>query len=175
MSSTANHDPFALAALVGAGALVGHELGYLADANGGAGHDYFSLVGPFAIVGVIVAVWGSAVSVMRRGAGRSPSVAALSAAQSVLYVAFEVGERIVGGTDTSLFSLPVVLGLLAQPAVAWLAVRGLRFADAVVAALAPGTPLVAVAPRAALAIDVRSFTAQAVARSGTARAPPLFV
>lgn len=171
MDST--RDPFAVAALVGAGTLVGHELGYLADTSAGSGHGYFTLIAPLALVGVVIAAWASAVSIMRKGTGRVPSVGSLAAAQTILYAAFEVGERTIGAAESPLFSLPVLLGLAAQPLVAWLAVSVLRLtADALAAFVAATAP-----PAAVAVIDRLQFTqlwpTLAVGSSAPARAPPL--
>lgn len=173
MRSTGQNDPFALAALVSAGALVGHELGYLAAGASGGGHGYFAVAGPIAIASVVAAVWASAVSVMRRGAAKAPSVAALSLAQSILYVCFEVGERAVSSVDTPLLSLSVLAGLVAQPLVAWLAVRALRLATTVLAAVA----IVASSPTVAAPIHPRAesrlgFTL-ALPTTAAPRGPPL--
>lgn len=169
-----SHDPYAIAALAGAGTLVGHELGYLAEAGARSGHDYFALLTPLAIVGVVIAVWASAVSVWRRGALRAPSVAALALVQTLLYVGFEVGERTIGTTESPLLSLPVALGLTAQPLVAWLAVHALKLTSALVAGFVRSTP--STISRARIA-EVR-FTASAptllVGGPASARAPPLF-
>ena len=113
--------------------MVGHEIGYLVDPDAASGHGYLAIVAPLAIAGAVLALWVSALSVLRRMSGGAPSVAALTAAQSGLYVGFEVGERVIGSTDSPLFSLPVAFGLLAQPAVAWIAVRALRFGIAAIA------------------------------------------
>lgn len=173
MDSSAKRDPFAVAALVGAGAIVGHELGYLADTNPATGHDYLSLIAPLALVGVAIAVWASAVSVVRRGVGRLPGVAALAGAQSLLYMGFEVGERTVGSAESPLFSLPVVLGLAAQPLVAWLAIAALGVATAIVASVVassarPGNVRV----DSWLGTDF-AWRDPVVVCEGEARAPPL--
>jgi len=174
MAPTAERDPFAVAALVGAGTLVGHEVGYLADASAGNGHEYFALIAPLAIVGVVIAVWASAVSVLRRGTARAPGVASLALAQSVLYVGFEVGERTIGTTDSPILSLPVLLGLLAQPLVAWLAVSALRLSAAVVAAAVGSAPPSLAARTGALVSSTTSPPTVLLGTSAPARAPPLF-
>lgn len=169
-----SRDPSAVAALVGAGTLVGHELGYLAESGAGTGHGYFALIAPLAIVGVVIAVWASALSVLRRGAALAPSVATLAAAQTLLYLAFEVGERTIGAAESSLFSVPVVLGLVAQPLVAWFAVSALRLASAVVDAFIDP----ALRSFAAAAVPQLHFAPAlptlVVGSSAPARAPPLF-
>lgn len=170
-----SRDPFAVAALAGAGTLVGHELGYLAETGASSGHDYFTLIAPLALVGVVVAVWAAAVSVLKKGAALAPSAATLAAAQTVLYLAFEIGERTIGATESPLFSLPVALGLLAQPLVAWLAVHALKLTSAVVAAFVRSSPgIVGAAAHTNVCFSLSMPTLR-VGRSAPARAPPLFV
>lgn len=169
-----SRDPYAIAALAGAGTLVGHELGYLAEAGARSGHDYFALVAPLAIVGVVVAMWASAVSVLRRGALRAPSVAALASAQALLYLGFEIGERTVGATESPLFSLPVILGLLAQPLVAWLAVHALKLTSALVAGFVNATPSTISRARNREIGFSASPPTLIIGGPASARAPPLF-
>jgi len=173
MAPSAQRDPLAVAALVGAGTLVGHEVGYLADSGANTGHEYFALLAPLAIVGVVIAVWASAVSVLRRGASRVPNIATLAAAQSLLYVGFEIGERTIGATDSPLFSLPVVLGLFAQPLVAWLAVSILKISAAVVARFINAGVRDMVIAAAVVSGSNRSLVTPVVSSSAPARAPPV--
>ncbi len=128
-------DPFGLAALAAAGALLGHELGYLADPSAGSGHEYLTIVGPAVATAAVVAVWSLAVRVLRRGGGALPSVATLAAGQSVLYLGFEIGERTIGSAESPLWSSAVVLGLVAQPLVAWLGLRFLALGHQVLTAI----------------------------------------
>lgn len=165
-------DPFAIAALVVAGALSGHEFGYLVGSGSGTGHGYFGLVTPLAIAGVVAGMWMSAVSIMRRTGDRAPSVTSLAAAQSALYLGFEIGERTLGSADTEFFSLPVALGLLAQPPVAWLAVRMLRVASSVVRRLLGTAAAAPKPPTIRLPEPVAPVLATCL-RSVPARAPPL--
>lgn len=168
-----SRDPFAIAALVGAGTLVGHELGYLADTSASAGHGYFALITPLAIVGVVLAVWGSAVSVLRRGTALAPKATTLAAAQTLLYIGFEVGERTLGSTESSLLSLPVLFGLLVQPLVAWLAVSALRLTAAVLAAVVRGRDRIALGFSTHGAKTHSASPQVIVPMSAPARAPPL--
>lgn len=139
-------DPAAVAALAGAGALIGHEVGYLAAADAGVGHGHIAWMVPVALGVAIVGFWASALSVLRRLPTPAPSVASLALVQSAIYLVLEVGERLVGFGGTSLFSVPVFLGLAAQPLVAWAAVRLLRLGNRIVAQLVetPPSPLLPV-------------------------------
>lgn len=169
-----SRDPFAIAALAGAGTLVGHELGYLAETGASSGHDYFALLAPLALAGAVLAVWAAAVSVLKKGATVAPSTATLAAAQTVLYLGFEIGERTIGATDSALISLPVVLGLLAQPLVAWLAVHALKITSAVIAGFVRSTASTVAATLIAKVRFIPSPPTFMVGRSAPARAPPLF-
>ncbi len=173
MSSASARDPFSIAALAGAGSLVGHEIGYLADPSAASGHGYLAVLAPFAIAGAVLAVWVSALSVLRRMPGRAPTVAAMATTQSVLYVAFEVGERLIGSTDSALFSLPVALGLLAQPVVAWLAVRALRLGIAAIAGSFVDQLILPIVARCIWHGPPRHLAPSLVLRRVPARAPPL--
>lgn len=120
-------DGFGLAALAASGTLLAHQLGYLTDAEARNAHTYFAVVGPIVLVAAFVAMWSAAIRTVRRDAGRLPSVGALTAYQVGLYTVIEVGERIIGGEALgSLTSTPAILGLAAQPVVAWAALRFLR-------------------------------------------------
>lgn len=125
-------DSFGLMALVGAGTLGAHELGYLADPDGSVSHAYLDVLGPILVLLACVAAWSAAVRVLRGDPGRLPSVRILTAVQVTAYLVLEVGERLVDGSLSSLASTPVVLGLLAQPLVAALAVGLLRLGRHVV-------------------------------------------
>ena len=117
-------DVFGVVALAAAGMLVGHQLGYLADSDARAGHVHLGLIGPVVIVAAIAAAWFAAVRVVRADPGRPPRWWTLSAVQVALYAVLEVGERVILDADVgSLASLPVALGLLAQPIVAWVALE----------------------------------------------------
>ena len=172
MVLVSTRDPFAIAALAGAGSLVGHEIGYLADPAAASGHDYLAVLAPFAIAGAVLAIWVSALSVLRRIPGRAPNVAALATTQSALYLTFEVGERLVGSTDSPLLSLPVALGLLAQPVVAWLAIRALRLGVAAIGAVVD--PLIApIVARSTWQQTPHHLAPVLVLGRVPARAPPL--
>lgn len=173
MRAAADHDPIAVVAMVGAGAMLGHEIGYLTDPAAGSGHGYFALLAPFALAGVVVAMWASSLSVLRRLPSRTPGVAALAAAQTALYLGFEVGERLIGSTDSSLFSRAVVLGLILQPLVAWLAVRVLRFGSAVIARSFVARIDPAIVRTTPWHSRCRTFRGFLVERHLPARAPPL--
>lgn len=128
-------DRFGLVALVAAGTLAAHEIGYLADEGASVSHAYLGVAGPLVLLAACVAAWLAAVRVLRDDPRRLPSVGALAAAQLGLYAIVEVAERVLGGAMSSLVSTPVVLGLVAQAVVAWLALRLLRLGRAVVVRL----------------------------------------
>lgn len=132
-------DGFGLAALAASGTLAAHQMAYLVDAEARNAHAYFVVVGPVVLLAAFAATWLAAIRIIRRDVGRLPSVGALTAYQVGLYVAIEIGERIVGGEALgSLTSTPVVLGLAAQPVVAWAALRLLRVgARLIIALVAP--------------------------------------
>lgn len=135
-------DGFGLAALAASGTLTAHQFAYLADAEARNAHTYFAIVGPVVLLAAFAATWSAAIRIVRRDAGRLPSVGALTAYQVGLYVAIEIGERMLGGEALgSLTSMPVLLGLAAQPAVAWAALRLLGVgARLLVALVAPPVP-----------------------------------
>lgn len=119
-------DPFASIALAGAGMMLAHQIGYLSEPGSSAGHEYFTILGPFALIAAATALWAGAVSVLRRQTAMAPSFAHLVSLQLALFMVIEVAERAIGDAPGSLLSRPVLLGLLAQPAVAWTARRLLR-------------------------------------------------
>ena len=153
--------------------MVGDEIGYLADPGAASGHGYVVVVAPFAIAGAVLAVWASALSVLRRIPGRAPNVATLATTQSALYLTFEVGERLIGSTDSPLFSLPVALGLLAQPLVAWFAVRALRLGIAAIAVTVTDQLTAPIAVRSTWHPNPRHVAPTLVLRLIPARGPPL--
>jgi hypothetical protein len=128
-------DPFGLVALAGAGMMLAHQVGYMTDSTRGAGHEHFGILGPIAVLGTLVALWSAAVSVVHRALTRhtgprmttnGPSFFQLTVFQSILYAAMEAAERLVGDAPGTLWSLPVVVGLAAQPLVAYFALVVLR-------------------------------------------------
>lgn len=153
--------------------MVGHEIGYLVDPDAASGHGYLSIVAPLAIAGAVLALWLSALSVLRRVPEGAPSIAALTAAQSGLYIGFEVGERVIGSTDSALLSLPVALGLLAQPAVAWLAARALQFGVAAIACALIDQLVAPLAIRISWRDVPRGSAPTAILLPTPARGPPL--
>lgn len=135
-------DPFGLAALAASGTLTAHQLAYLADAEARNAHTYLAIVGPVVLLAAFAATWWAAIRIVRCDAGRLPSVRSLTACQISLYVTIEIGERMLGGEALgSLTSAPVVLGLGAQPIVAWAALQFLRVGARLLTALvAPSEP-----------------------------------
>lgn len=168
---TARPDPAGLAALAGAGALVGHEIGYLAAADAGAGHGHIAWLMPIALGVAIVGFWASAVSVLRRLPTPPPSIGALTAVQVAAYIVLEVGER-AAGFGGSLFSLPVLLGLLAQPLVAWAALRLLHAGRRVVEHLLTARLAPMLVPRPTWTIVSAARPLPALVPVAPARGPP---
>ncbi len=125
--NTVNHgrgvDRFGLAALAGAGTLVAHQVGYLADGADTVSHAYFGALGPIVAFTACAAAWVSALRVLRGDPGRLPSLVALAGLQAVMFAVLEVGERVTSGSLASLPSAPVIAGLICQPLVAWAALR----------------------------------------------------
>lgn len=136
MSSMRRVDPFGVAALAAAGTLAGHELGYLAESgDGGVSHAYLGALGPIIVLALCTAAWIGAVRVLRRDSGRPPSFAMLAGVQIGVFAAMEVGERVTTGSASSLLSVPVILGLVVQPLVAWAALRLLATGRRIIEAL----------------------------------------
>lgn len=163
--------PPGLAALAASGALLGHEIGYLTDRDT-LGHDYLGVAGPIVLIGVVVMVWRTAVNVVRRTQDALPSLTTLAATQTALYLSFEIGERLVGDTGSSLWSVPVIAGLAAQTPVAWLALRLVRLGTAALEALID-RPANTAAPARRPAIVVFGQPMLAlIPRTVSARGPP---
>jgi len=153
-------DPAGLMALVGAGMIAAHELGYVLGLLTGSDatfvpHTHLAVFGPVALVALCIAGWAAAVRVLRAGGGSPPSWHRLALLQVGAYLVLEVGERVVIGDLVSLFSAPVLFGLLLQPIIAWMAVRLLAASAGVLVrifgAVAPRpvvAPLAVVAPMA---------------------------
>lgn len=137
-------DPVGLGALVATGTLGAHQLGYVADGGATTMHEYLGIVGPAVLMFGFVAAWTAALRILRHDGGRAPSLAQLSALQVALFVAMEAIERLATGSLGTIGSTPVVLGLLAQPLVAFVALRVLRrggkVLESLVAVTSPGRP-----------------------------------
>ena len=127
-------DRFGLAALAGSGTLAAHEIGYLTDGTDSVSHAYFGVLGPVVVLAACVAAWVAAVNVLRNDPGRLPSLRSLASLQVIAFAALEIGERIAGDSLASLVSTPVVVGLLAQPVVAGVALALLRAGRRILAA-----------------------------------------
>ncbi len=141
MSTERRADPFGVVALAAAGTMSAHELGYLADRNSNDGaHAYFNVLGPLVLLALCVAGWTAAVRIVRRDAGRAPLLVTLAGLQVGGYLAMEIGERLFTDSAPALLSTPVLLGLLLQPALAWLALRILHTGHRVVEALFVSAP-----------------------------------
>ena len=123
-------DPFGLLALAGAGTIAAHELGYfVAPGDVSVSHRHLSLLAPVVVMALCVTAWMSAVRILRTGGAQPPSLGLLAGVQVALYLALEVGERVVLGDLASLLSAPVLLGLALQPAIAGIAVVLLRVGE----------------------------------------------
>jgi len=122
--------------------MAGHELGYLTDSTDATvSHAYFGALGPVIVLALCAAAWSSALRVLRRDAGRTPSLALLAGLQAALFAAMEIGERVTTDSAGSLLSVPVMLGLVVQPIVAWAALRLLATSRHIIEALfAPDAP-----------------------------------
>jgi len=150
MSSARRADPFGVAALAAAGAMVAHEIGYLGETDESVvSHEYFGILGPIVILALCTAAWFGAVRVLRRDTGRAPSLALLAGVQVGLFSAMEIGERISTGSASSLLSTPVLLGLALQPLVAWAALQLLSASRRIIEAFfVPEAPTISpVAPQ----------------------------
>ena len=138
-----------LAALGIAGVVLGHAIGYwLAHphAHGrhlvlaASGHGYWALAIPLAILGAVIALLGQAALGAFRG-GTPPSSSArptvvgvfvrLSAVQIGIFVALELGERLVGGAGMPWAEVAFWLGLPIQVLVAGTGAVALRGAEEV--------------------------------------------
>jgi len=149
MTSERRADPFGIVALAAAGTMAAHELGYLADRDPADGaHAYFGMLGPVVLLALCVAGWFSAVRIVRRDAGRAPSLMLLAGLQLGGYLTMEIGERLFTDSAPALISPPVLIGLMLQPAIAWLALRLLSAGRRIIEALFVGTapPLAPAAP-----------------------------
>ncbi len=171
--------PPGLIALAISGALLGHEVGYLTHRDT-LGHGYLGVAAPVALLAVVAMVWRLAVNIVRRTEGAEvstalPSLRTLAGAQSALYLAFEVGERLVGETGTPLWSLPVAAGLIAQPVVAWLALRLLRLGSAVLESLIERPTRAAPSRRAELRRPLPQFAINMLPLRLVARGPPRLI
>lgn len=116
-------DPFGLSALVAAGTLAAHQVGYLTDADARTAHTYLSVIGPLALLIGFIAAWAAALRILRHAPGRAPAWSTLTAFQVVLFAAMEVAEWLAVDSFGTLWSTPVIVGLLAQPVVAFAALR----------------------------------------------------
>lgn len=159
--------------LAGAGAIIGHGLGYGAVTP--VGHGYMAVVAPLATVLAGGALAVGAVSSLRRR-GHRPTAAGLAVLQVVIYTLIEVTEHTVGSLNPGdLVSSAVLLGLVAQLPVAWLLARLFRLAEVVVARLARRRfrpP--AAAPSPPPVVSLRPV-ARLVVRPGSPRGPPRIV
>jgi hypothetical protein len=131
-NTTVRVDPFGLGALVAAGTLSAHQIGYLTDADARAAHTYLSVIGPAILLIGFAAAWAAALRILRHDSGRAPSWSTLTAIQVSLFAAMEVGEWVALDSFGSLWSTPVIVGLCAQPVVAFAALRLLRVGQRVV-------------------------------------------
>ena len=161
--------------------MIGHQIGYSVDPAGGVGHEYFGVLGPIAIMAAFVGLWWAGVSVVRRTGVPSTTIepgflARLVVLQSVLFAFIEVGERVVGSVPGPLWSMPVLLGLAAQPLVALIACLFLRVSGLVLVRLtSPGTDFVVAARRPRQFVPVRISARSAVVSPTRPRGPPLLV
>lgn len=163
--------PLGVGALTAAGALLGHEIGYLTD-RATLGHGYLQIAAPIALIAMVALIWRLAINIVRQTDERLPSIGALASTQAALYLAFEIGERLVGETGSSLWSLPVLTGLAAQPLVAWLALCLLRVSRDVLVSIISRTAQLAHLPTVQLATVPATQRATPTRRTAAARGPP---
>lgn len=163
--------PVGLGALTIAGALLGHEVGYLTD-PATRGHGYLDIATPLALIAIVATVWRIAINIVSAADEKLPSFAVLAGSQTGLYLAFEIGERLVGDTGSSLASVPVLAGLVAQPLVAWVALRILDIGQEILAAVVARTVPTAMTFTAAFSFAIASLVAAAPIGVVAARGPP---
>lgn len=132
-------DTFGLSALVAAGTLAAHQVGYLADPAARSMHRYLGLVGPAVLLIAFVGAWAAAIRLLRHDGGRAPSFGVVSTLQVALYLVMEVAERVAGESFASMWSAPFVLGMVVQPLVAFAALGLLRVSGRVLKMLAGPT------------------------------------
>lgn len=119
-------DRWLLAAIAGAGALVGHGIGYsLGAAADATDHGHLAVVAP-AVTGIAgLAALALVVRWAQAAPGRPP-YRSLVGAHIVAYLALEVIEAALSSPVAHLSSPGFVIGLAAQPLVAWVVARALR-------------------------------------------------
>lgn len=137
--------------LATAGVAVGHIVGYaLAHPDGAAreaalgGHAYLPAAAATAIpVGVVAALWWAIRTARSLGLAGQFDWRRLAAAQLAVFAVQELGERVVGGEGAAavLSERGVWFGILAQIAVAYLAVRGIDLVQRVVRLVSAGRPV----------------------------------
>jgi hypothetical protein len=159
--------------LAGAGAIIGHGLGYGAVTP--VGHGYMAVVAPLATLLAGGALAVGAVSSLRRRDHR-PTPAGLAVLQVVVYALIEITEHTVGSLSPGdLVSPAVLLGLIAQVPVAWLLARLFRLAEVVVARLARRRSRAPQTPLSSSPGGPMRPVARLVARPGPPRGPPHLV
>lgn len=134
-------DRFGVAALAVAGMLTAHQLGYLSDSARVVSHEHLAVLGPAALLMVSVAGWFAAARVVRLDAGGAPSWLALSGIQIILFLLMEFAEHLVAGSVSSLWSTPVILGVVLQPLVARLALELVTIGERVLLHLSSRTAM----------------------------------
>ncbi|MEM9036941.1 MAG: hypothetical protein AAGA99_20270 [Actinomycetota bacterium] len=142
-------DRVLLVAIAGAGALVGHGVGYsLGAAAATTDHGHLSVLAP-AATGV---AGGAALVLITRWARRAPGrppYRSLVAGHVLAYLLLEIVEAALSSPVAHLSSPGFLIGLLAQPLVAWVVARALTTgADVLRAALVRSRRRPARAPRA---------------------------
>lgn len=165
-------DRFGLGALVASGTLAAHEVAYLTGDGGSISHGYLGLVGPMVVLAACVAAWSAALRILRHDPGRRPRLTRLAGAQFVLFIVVEFGERLVSDSLASFVSTPVVIGIVVQPLVAWIALALLRVGRRLVEAWRDRRPLPPAPPLAPAAARVSALVWPAAAHRLRVRGPP---
>lgn len=164
-----------------AGALIGHEIGYglrpfVGEAGVLVGHAHVGhLVQILVPFGGVALLAGALADPRRTDWAHYLGLGRLTVAQSLLYAALEVGERVA--QDASLWGLlspEVVLGAVAQLVVAALLVTLVRHAQRLWALLVPTTRPSTLQPLLFPTIG-RRYVAADVQLPVGARAPPLLL
>lgn len=162
--------------LAGAGAVIGHGLGYgMAGLPHPDGHGHLSSVGPLVTMIGGAALATGAIRSLRRAELR-PTARGLLTLQVPLYVGLEIAEHTAGALEVSgLVSGPVLAGLVAQLPVAWVLARLFEITRTVVERILAASPRVTARPIVARPALTRPVWSRTVARPGPPRGPPAVV
>lgn len=166
-----------------AGVAVGHIVGYaLAHPDVATreaalgGHAYLPTVATAVIpLGVLTALWWAVRTARLLGLAGQIDWRRLAAAQVVVFLCQEMGERSVGGEGVSaaVSERGVWFGLLAQIVVAFLVTRGIDAVRRVIRAVTAGRPITSRLPRHCIVLPAAPVASVAPATVAVGlRAPP---